>query len=276
MQKAPQLWGLNAEPSTWVKILLSALPFLVGLSLYYYQSQQRLKANPDDKILPSVIQMAEAVKGVALVPDKREGKYLLFTDTASSLKRLGIGVVLSAAVGLFLGLNMGIFASFRSLFLPLVTFISIIPPLALLPILFISFGVDELAKVMLIFIGIAPMISRDIYQEVDEIPKEQITKALTLGASPLEVVYKIVLPQIIPKLVDTVRLSLGAAWLFLIASGAIASTDGLGYRIFLMRRYLAMDIIIPYTLWITFLGFLMDGLLKKFVSWKYPWYCASH
>jgi len=275
MRKQPQLWGLNAEPSAWVKFLLSALPFLVGVSLYYYQSQQRLKANPDDKILPSVTQMAEAVKGVAFVPDKREGKYLLFTDTASSLKRLGIGVALSAFVGLFLGLNMGLFSGFRSFLLPLVTFISIIPPLALLPILFISFGVDELAKVMLIFIGIAPMISRDIYQEVSEIPKEQITKALTLGASTLEVVYKIVLPQIIPRLMDTVRLSLGAAWLFLIASEAIASTDGLGYRIFLMRRYLAMDIIIPYTLWITFLGFIMDGLLKKFVSWRYPWYCAS-
>jgi NitT/TauT family transport system permease protein len=276
MRRPPQIWGLNAEPSLWVKVLLSALPFLIGISLYYYESQQRLKENPDDKILPSITQMAEGIKEVALVPDKREGKRLLINDTASSLKRLGIGVVLSAVVGLFLGLNMGIFASFRSLLLPLVTFISIIPPLALLPILFISFGVDELAKVMLIFIGIAPMISRDIYQEVSEIPKEQITKALTLGASPLEVVYKVVLPQIIPRLIDTVRLSLGAAWLFLIASEAIASTDGLGYRIFLMRRYLAMNIIIPYTLWITFLGFTMDTLLKKFVSWKYPWYCASH
>jgi NitT/TauT family transport system permease protein len=58
----------------------------------------------------------------------------------------------------------------------------------------------------------------------------------------------VILPQVMPRLLDAVRISLGAAWLFLIAAEAIASTDGLGYRIFLVRRYLAMDVIIPYVL----------------------------
>ena len=110
---------------------------------------------------------------------------------------------------------------------------------------------------------------------VKTIPREQIVKALTLGASQTAVVYRIVLPQIIPRLVHTVRISLGPAWLFLIASEAISSTSGLGYRIFLVRRYLAMDIIIPYVLWITFLGFLMDWILSRFVEWRYPWYSAT-
>ena len=73
----------------------------------------------------------------------------------------------------------------------------------------------------------------------------------------------------------TVRLCLGGAWLFLIASEAIASTDGLGYRIFLVRRYLAMDIIIPYVLWITMLGFTMDNVLKWLLGWRYRWYVVS-
>ena len=64
----------------------------------------------------------------------------------------------------------------------------------------------------------------------------------------LQVVYRVILPQVMPRLLDAVRISLGAAWLFLIAAEAIASTDGLGYRIFLVRRYLAMDVIIPYVL----------------------------
>ena len=54
------------------------------------------------------------------------------------------------------------------------------------------------------------------------------------------------MPQVLPRLIDTVRLALGAAWLFLIAAEAIAATEGLGYRIFLVRRYLAMDVILPY------------------------------
>ncbi len=65
-----------------------------------------------------------------------------------------------------------------------------------------------------------------------------------------------------PRLIDALRLTLGPAWLFLIAAEAIASTEGLGYRIFLVRRYLAMDVILPYVAWITLLAFAMDWLLR--------------
>jgi NitT/TauT family transport system permease protein len=78
-----------------------------------------------------------------------------------------------------------------------------------------------------------------------------------------------------PCLIDSTRLSLGAAWLFLIAAEAIASTDGLGYRIYLMRRYLSMDIIIPYVLWITLLGFVFDRLLQLWISKRYSWYLVT-
>lgn len=86
-------------------------------------------------------------------------------------------------------------------------------------------------------------MTRSVYAATRQIPPEQITKALTLGASQLQVVYRVILPQVMPRLLDAVRISLGAAWLFLIAAEAIASTDGLGYRIFLVRRYLAMRIL---------------------------------
>ncbi|HEX9784125.1 MAG TPA: ABC transporter permease subunit, partial [Opitutaceae bacterium] len=139
-------------------------------------------------------------------------------------------------------------------------------------IIFISFGVDELAKVMLIFLGTFPLITRDIYGSVKAMPQEQLTKALTLGAQELQLVYRVVLPQVMPRLIETIRLSLGGGWLFLIAAEAIASVDGLGYRIFLVRRYLAMDVIIPYVLWITFLGFFVDWSLRQILQRHYRWY----
>jgi NitT/TauT family transport system permease protein len=92
-----------------------------------------------------------------------------------------------------------------------------------------------------------------------------------LGASTWQIILRVVLPQITPRLVDAIRLSLGPAWLFLIASEAIAATDGLGYRIFLMRRYMAMDVILPYVAWITFLAFLMDWGLRKLNQRCFPW-----
>jgi NitT/TauT family transport system permease protein len=72
-----------------------------------------------------------------------------------------------------------------------------------------------------------------------------------------------------------VRLALGPAWLFLIAAEAIASTDGLGYRIFLVRRYLAMDVILVYVAWITVLAFLLDRLLAAASRRLYPWAGAA-
>jgi NitT/TauT family transport system permease protein len=252
--------------------ILSLIPFLVMLYFYFEASQARLAENPQDKLLPSVHQMGDAIDMMAFTPDKRSGEYLLLQDTIASLKRLGIGVGLSAFMGLFLGLACGLFFSFQSLLMPFVTFISIIPPLAMLPILFILFGVDELSKVMLIFIGIAPIITRDIYSATAAYPIELLTKAMTLGAGPFKMAFRIILPQLIPRLLETIRLSLGSAWLFLIAAEAIASTDGLGYRIFLVRRYMAMDIIIPYVFWITFIGFVTDFALAKLVKWRYPWY----
>ena len=67
----------------------------------------------------------------------------------------------------------------------------------------------------------------------------------------------------LPRLLDSVRLQLGPAWLFLISAEAIAAEQGLGYRIFLVRRYLAMDVILPYVAWITFLAFLVDFVLQR-------------
>ena len=273
--RRPQFLGVHAHPGVWLRWLLASLPFVLALVTYLVFSDIRHQENPNDKLLPTPQQMGQAVQRMAFEEDRRTGHYLFWQDTLSSLKRLLTGVVLAAAVGLFLGLNMGLFPGMNATLNPFITFVSMIPPLAILPILFISFGVEELAKVMLIFIGVFPMITRDILLAVRRLPHEQITKALTLGASQLELVYRIILPQILPRLLDTVRLSLGAAWLFLIASEAIAANDGLGYRIFLVRRYLAMDVILPYVFWITLLGFTMDWLLRLLLRTGFPWYMAQ-
>ena len=74
-----------------------------------------------------------------------------------------------------------------------------------------------------------------------------------------------------PRLIQAIRLSLGPAWLFLIAAEAIAAEQGLGYRIFLVRRYLAMDIILPYVAWISLLATATDALLLLISRRAFPW-----
>jgi NitT/TauT family transport system permease protein len=273
--KKPLFIGIHAEPKKYFNIFLAFLPFLLTICIYFIFVDIRHTENPADKILPSLDQMVNAIDKMAFTEDRRTGKYLLWSDTYASLSRILIGLSLSTILALFIGLNMGAFPGLYSLGMPFLTFLSMIPPLAILPILFISFGVGELGKVALIFLGTFPFIARDISMAVSQLPKEQITKALTLGASQIAVVYKVILPQITPKLISSLRLSLGAAWLFLIAAEAIAATEGLGYRIFLVRRYLSMDIIIPYVLWITLLGFTFDYTLKLINKTCFPWYSSK-
>ncbi|MDT8310948.1 MAG: ABC transporter permease subunit [Methylophaga sp.] len=217
----------------------------------------------------------DAVSYLAFEPSKRTGDYVLWADTAASLQRLGLGVGISALTGLIIGILVGIIPLVRAGIAPVITIISLVPPLAILPILFIIFGLGELSKVMLIVLGITPFLIRDVQLRVMALPQEIIIKAQTLGANSWQLILRVVLPQVLPKLIDAVRLSLGSAWLFLIAAEAISATEGLGYRIFLVRRYMSMDIILPYVLWITLLAFLMDFLLRRLSKTAFPWHSTD-
>jgi len=253
---------VNQHPGRGNAVLLSMLPFLILLCAYLFYSHARLRDNPADKVLPAPATIGSTLHRLAFEEDERSGDYLFWTDTAASLERLGLALSISALIGLLAGLVIGVIPYAKATFAPFVAALSLIPPLAMLPILFIAVGLGELAKVTLIVIGVAPYIVRDLALRTAELPGEQIIKAQTLGASTWHLAIRVVLPQMWPRLIDVVRLALGSAWLFLIAAEAIASTEGLGYRIFLVRRYLAMDVIIPYVAWITFLAFGMDWLLR--------------
>lgn len=266
---------INRHPDRGGRLLLVLLPFALLLFAYFAGSVSRLAENPNDKLLPSASQMATAVDRLAFSKDKRSGNYLFWEDTGSSLKRLGLGIGIAALAGLCLGIAAGTLPLFSAPLSPLLTIISMVPPLAILPILFIVFGLGELSKVMLIVIGITPVLARDLEQRAREIPPEILIKAQTLGATTWTLILRVVLPQLLPRLLIALRLVLGSAWLFLIAAEAIASTDGLGYRIFLVRRYMAMDVILPYVAWITLLAWLMDLGLRRLTQLAFPWFEGS-
>lgn len=267
---------VNQQPGRLGGLLLGLLPFVLLLCLYVVGSNARLAVNADDKLLPSLASILRALHEYAFVEDVRSGDLLFWKDTAASLLRIGIALGISAAIGLCLGLAIGALPYLHGMLSPFLAALAMIPPLAILPILFIVLGLGEPAKITLIVFGVAPLIVRDLVLRVGELPPEQLIKAQTLGASSWQLILRVMLPQIWPRLIDALRLQLGCAWLFLIAAEAIASTEGLGYRIFLVRRYLSMDVILPYVAWITLLAFLMDLLLRVLRRRAFPWAQAGH
>lgn len=263
---------INKKLSRRSKFILGSIPFMALVVTYAIASHYRRLDNPADKLLPSLEAMGETFWRYAFTPDRRNGDYLLWTDTIDSLFRLFAGMGTSTLLALSLGVTIGFLPHIRASLAPFVSTISLIPPITILPILFIMFGLGELSKVMLIVVGTAPVMVRSVAQATIDIPRELIIKAETLGASVWQMVTRVVLPQILPKLITALRLGLVPAWIFLISAEAIASTSGLGYRIFLVRRFLAMDVILPYVFWITLLAFLIDRLLLLLSKRAFKWY----
>lgn len=262
---------LNVRPQGGGRILLGLIPIIALVLVYLAAAAARHAETPTDRILPMPAAMAEAVKIMAFQPDPRTGEIPLVADTAASLKRLAGGIALAVVTALVLGLTIGLLPLMRAGIGPAVATISVIPPIAVLPILFITFGLGETAKIALIFIGIAPVMVRDLAGHVGAIPEEQLVKAQTLGASTWLIALRVALPQALPRLIESLRLSLCPAWVYLISAEAIAADVGLGYRIFLVRRYLAMDIILPYVAWISLLAVAMDLILVLISRWAFPW-----
>jgi len=287
MRKRALVWGINARPPVWLQWFLTLAPLVLFLVWYKYQSDIYLAENARGKLFPSYTMMSERLWSLAafadiswywvwgMIPIPAHITFtgnLLWNDTVISLIRLLSGLTLASVIGLVIGLNTALFPVARYLALPWIITLSFVPVVAVLPILLIALGIGEEAKVMLIFLGLVFFVTRGMHQAVREIPVTLLIKARTLGAGDMKLTYKIVLPMIMPKLLESVRLNLGTAWFCLMTGEAIAAQQGLAYRIFLFRR-VGPDMagIIPYVIWITLLAFVMY-YLTMWAQWRlYPW-----
>jgi NitT/TauT family transport system permease protein len=254
----------------WRRVLLGALPVVLLIAAYAYFAHQRHIENPMDRLMPGLTKLWAGIQEVTTA-DKRSGEVWLWVDTVASLERLGKGLGAGLGIACVLGVLMGIFSTVRAIFSPVVTALAKVPPLALLPIIFIFLGVDESSKIVLIALGVAPTLTNDITLVGQSIPRNTIVKAYTLGASTSEVVVKVILPQILPRMLDSIRLTIGPAWIYLIASEAISADSGLGYRIYVVQRQLAMNVILPYVVWIALIGLVLDYGLAALSRWGFSW-----
>lgn len=276
---------VHTKPGPFSAATLSWILFIVGIGLYLYSAEARHRANPDDRIMPTIAQMTRGMVDAALKPAEdddaqvaenaplwdRFRQSMLWKDTKATGLRFAYSMLLLIPAVL-LGMHMGLFPVVGAFFLRFVLFFDKIVALSLLPILFIVFGIDELSKVMLIVIGVAPTIILDGYNLTRGVAPEQLVKAFTLGARDFDVAYLVVMKQILPRVLNSIRLNLKAVMLFLFAGEMIASTDGLAYRISLLRRHMAMDVIIPYVLWVALLLFLIDLGMRVMNRRLHPWF----
>jgi NitT/TauT family transport system permease protein len=275
---------IHGKPGRMGGAVLSWSLFAIGIALYLWIAHARHADNPEDRVVPTVTQMARGMYDAVMQPAEDDEAQaadagsaqrflhsMLWKDTKATARRFLFAMLLLMPA-VILGLHMGLFPYVGTFFLRFVLFFDKIVALSLLPILFIAFGIDELSKVMLIVIGVTPTIILDTFHLTRSVPPEQLVKAFTLGAGDFDVAYRVVLKQIMPRVLNSIRLNLKAVMLFLFAGEMIASTDGLAYRIALLRRHMGMDVIIPYVLWVALLLFLVDLGMRVLNRKLHPWF----
>ncbi len=196
----------------------------------------------------------------------------LFEHTWVSFLRVFGAFLLACAVGIPLGLAMGMSRIARGIFDPPIEFYRPIPPLAYLPLMIIWFGIGELSKVLLIFLSIFAPLALGTRAGVRSAAIEQIHAAYSMGASRWQVLIHVILPAAMPEILTSMRIGIGFGWTTLVAAEMVAATHGLGYMVLTASQFLQTPTVIMGIVIIAAIAYAFDLLMRwlerRLVPWK--------
>lgn len=192
-------------------------------------------------------------------------------DIAISIYRVVGGFALSAAIALPLGLMIGSFRAVQALLEPLTDFIRYMPAVAFIPLVMLWVGIEESSKIAIIFIGTFFQMVLMVAEDVRRVPLAQIEAAQTMGATRAELIEKVIFPSAKPALLDTLRVTMGWAWTYLVVAELVAANSGLGYAILKAQRFLQTDKIFAGIILIGLIGLITDQLFRLAHRKAFPW-----
>ena len=254
-------FALRRDIPQWLYNIAAAAGFVVLLAAWWWASH---RGGEENAYLPT----PERVVATAVDVFKDE---TVWKDIRISFLRVTAGFLLSAAIALPLGIWMGSWKLVEGFLQPLTEFVRYVPVPALIPILMLLFGLDELSKVMLIFVGTFFQLVLMVADEVRRVPYELLQVSYTLGAKKGEVVRLVLMRAAMPGIFDALRLCNGWAWTYLIVAELIAANEGLGYRVLKFYRFVQVPKIYVYLFVLGALGLLLDFLFRKFNARVFHW-----
>jgi taurine transport system permease protein len=219
--------------------------------------------------LPSPMGVINAL--VTMLKDGFTGVSFWEHTWISTLRVFG-AFLLACVIGIPLGIAMGMSPFARGVFDPPIEFYRPIPPLAYLPLMIIWFGIDELSKVLLIFLSVLAPLVLGARAGVRSAAIEQIHAAYSFGATRWQVIRMVVLPAAMPEIFTAMRVGVGFGWTTLVAAEMVAATSGLGYTVLSASRFLQTDIVIMGIVVIAIIAYAFDHLVRfverRVVPWK--------
>src|SRR3954465_10043401 len=244
------------------RFLLGLAPWAGAIAIWY---AVRWSGLVNASLIPPPHQVASKFLELLL----REG--LLF-DIYASTRRVFLGVMLGILAAVPVGFLLGWYRSARTFADPMINFFRALPPIALIPLVIVYFGVDEIAKLVILFYAsfFAGVIV--MYEGVSQITPLYVRVSQTLGAGEFEIFRKVIIPLTVPHILTALRVALGVAWATLVASELIAAQQGLGALIQNASAYFLLDVIYVGIICIGLIALLMDLALRRasarLVAWQ--------
>ncbi len=193
-------------------------------------------------------------------------------DILVSTERVTLGVTLGILFAVPVGFAIGWYRHVRSFIDPLINFFRALPPIALIPLVIVYFGIGELAKIVILFYAAFFAGVIVMYEGIGQISPIFVRVARTLGATDSEIFRKVIIPLTVPHMLTALRVALGVAWATLVASELIAARQGLGAVIQNASSFFQLDTIYVGIICIGFVALGMDLLLRavarRLVSWQ--------
>ena len=195
----------------------------------------------------------------------------LWEHLGMSLFRVVAGFFFGALIGIPLGYAMGLSGWFRGWFDPIVEFMRPVPPLALIPLVIIWFGIDEQGKVVLLFLAALWIMTIGARAGVSGVNISKIHAAYSLGASKWQILRYVIVPNSLPEIFTAARVAMGVCWGTVVAAELVAAQEGAGMMIIAASRFQLTDIVILGIVLIGIIGYGIDILMRMAENYLVPW-----
>jgi len=186
----------------------------------------------------------------------------LWQDAEISLYRILAGFLIASVLAIPVGVMIGCYRFWEAAIEPLVDFIRYMPVVAFVPLTILWTGTGDLQKFLIIWIGTFFQQVLLIMDNVKRVPWDFIDIGRTLELPERRILARIVVPSALPGIWDSLRISLGWAWTWLVLAELVAATSGLGYRITVAQRFFQTDTIVGYILVLGCFGLVTDQAMK--------------
>lgn len=197
--------------------------------------------------------------------------FTLWEHTRYSLQRVLLGFFFGALIGIPIGYAMGLTNWSRGWFDPIVEFMRPVPPLALIPLMIIWFGIGEVSKVILLFLAALWIMIIAARSGVSGVAISKVHAAYSLGASKWQILSRVIVPNSLPEIFTGARVAMGVCWGTVVAAELVAAEVGLGKMIVVASKFQLTDIVIVGIILIGIIGFLIDVGVRALEGWLVPW-----